>query len=149
MGKLFEKALPDWGFTLFGKRYSLNPGPFNLKEHMLITIMANASFGTSYASEIILTQAMPFYFDQPFARQIGYQIVNTLGANFAGLGMAGLTRRFIVFPSFCIWPQTLGTLALNKAFHADDSYSVPGPFGRTYNWSRLKTFLVLFIAMFV
>ncbi|TXT10851.1 hypothetical protein VHUM_02356 [Vanrija humicola] len=149
VGKLFEKALPDWGFTLFGKRHSLNPGPFNLKEHMLITIMANASFGASYASDIIITQAMPFYFDQQFARGIGYQIVNTLGSNFAGYGMAGLTRRFIVFPSFCVWPSILPTLALNKAFHADDSHSVPGPFNRTYNWSRLKTFLVLFVAMFV
>ncbi|KAL1408598.1 hypothetical protein Q8F55_005411 [Vanrija albida] len=149
LGRLFEKVLPDWGFTAFGKRHSLNPGRFNLKEHMLITIMANASFGGTYAMQIIFTQSMPFYFDQPFARKFGYQILNTLGANFSGYGMAGLIRRFVVFPSFAIWPQILPTLALNKAFHADDTDTVPGPFGRTYNWSRLKVFLVLFVAMFV
>ena len=37
--KFFERVLPDKGFTLFGVRHSLNPGPFNKKEHMLIAIM--------------------------------------------------------------------------------------------------------------
>jgi hypothetical protein len=39
-GKACERYLPDWGFTLFGVRHSLNPGSFSKKEHMLITIMA-------------------------------------------------------------------------------------------------------------
>lgn len=169
VGKFLEKVLPDWGFTLFGTRHSLNPGPFNLKEHMLITIMANSSFGDSYSAEIIFTQAMPFWFDQQFARGFGYQIVNTLGVNIAGIGessartlrprgvhtneirkgLAGLIRRFVVFPSFAIHPGLLPTLALNKAFHADDTYSVPGPFGRLYTWGRMKLFTVGFAAMFM
>ncbi|KAL1408597.1 hypothetical protein Q8F55_005410 [Vanrija albida] len=149
VGKFFAKVLPDWGFTLFGKRHSLNPGPFNPKEHMLITIMANSSFGDSYAAEIIITQAMPFWYNQAFARGFGYQLVNTLAVNIAGYGMAGMIRRFVVYPSFAIHPGLLATLALNKAFHADDSNSVPGPFGRLYNWSRMKLFYVAFGAMFV
>lgn len=40
LGKGAERFLPDIGFTLFGVRHSLNPGPFNQKEHMLISIMA-------------------------------------------------------------------------------------------------------------
>lgn len=39
LGKLLERVLPDKGPTIFGVRHSLNPGPFNKKEHMLITIM--------------------------------------------------------------------------------------------------------------
>jgi hypothetical protein len=41
VGKAAERWLPDVGITLFGVRHSLNPGPFNKKEHMLISIMAN------------------------------------------------------------------------------------------------------------
>lgn len=44
IGKLCERTLPDWGFTLGGIRHSLNPGKFSKKEHMLITIMANVSW---------------------------------------------------------------------------------------------------------
>ncbi|KAK1996008.1 OPT-domain-containing protein, partial [Colletotrichum falcatum] len=40
-GKAAERWLPDVGITLFGVRHSLNPGPFNKKEHMLISIMAS------------------------------------------------------------------------------------------------------------
>lgn len=38
-GKFLERVLPDKGPTLFGVRRSLNPWPFNKKEHMLIAIM--------------------------------------------------------------------------------------------------------------
>lgn len=41
LGKAAERFLPDVGFTLLGIRHSLNPGPFNQKEHMLISIMAS------------------------------------------------------------------------------------------------------------
>lgn len=40
-GKFLEWCLPRHKFRLFGREFSLNPGPFNRKEHMLITIMAN------------------------------------------------------------------------------------------------------------
>lgn len=43
VGKAAERVLPDVGVTIFGVRHSLNPGPFNKKEHMLISIMANVS----------------------------------------------------------------------------------------------------------
>ncbi|KAJ0348495.1 hypothetical protein COL154_006460 [Colletotrichum chrysophilum] len=56
LGKLWEKALPDVGFTVFGSRISLNPGPFNRKEHMLITIMANVAYNIPYTNYIIWTQ---------------------------------------------------------------------------------------------
>lgn len=48
LGKAAERFLPDVGFTLFGVRHSLNPGKFNRKEHMLISIMA--SVGTTLPS---------------------------------------------------------------------------------------------------
>jgi hypothetical protein len=41
VGKAAARWLPDVAITLGGVRHSLNPGPFNKKEHMLISIMAS------------------------------------------------------------------------------------------------------------
>jgi len=44
MGVFMAKVLPKRQFNFFGYKWSLNPGPFNKKEHALITIMANVTF---------------------------------------------------------------------------------------------------------
>lgn len=96
----------------------------------------------------VFVQALPVYFNQPYAFNFGYQLLGSLGTNFVGYGLAGLSRRFIVFPSYCVWPTSLVTIALNKAFHTETNEPVPGPFGRMYTWSREKFFLIAFCAMF-
>ena len=55
-GKLLEAILPTKQFTTFGYTWSLNPGKFNLKEHMVITIMAQVGFITvPYSDSVRLT----------------------------------------------------------------------------------------------
>ncbi|WRT70854.1 OPT family small oligopeptide transporter [Kwoniella shivajii] len=148
-GKLLERIMPAWEFNLFGSRHSLNPGTFNKKEHMLITIMATVGYNTPYTVDIILSQFLPQYFNQAYAADFGYQILIGLGTNFCGYGLAGLARRFLIYPSYCVWPGSLVTVALNRAFHSESDPAVPGPFKRMYSWSRLKLFTVAFGAMFV
>jgi hypothetical protein len=113
LGKACDTWLPDWGFTLFGIRHSLNPGPFTRKEHMLVTIMANVAYNTPYTNYIIWVQYLPQYFNQPYAAHFAYQILIALSTNFIGYGLAGLCRRFLVYPSYCVWPASLVTIALN------------------------------------
>lgn len=149
LGKGCEMLLPDWGFTLFGTRHSLNPGPFSKKEHMLITIMANVAYQIPYTNYIIWSQYLPAYFNQSYAGTFSYQIVISLGTNFIGYGMAGLTRRFLVYPASCVWPASLVTIALNQAFHTEGNTPVAGPFGKLYHMSRYKFFLIAFGGMFV
>lgn len=86
MGKAWEKWVPDRRFRLFGKEHSLNPGPFNKKEHMLIAIMANTAKSLPYTQYIVWTQVLPQYFNQQYARSFGYQIL-------------------IVSLVFCRWPD--------------------------------------------
>ena len=45
IGKAWARYLPN--VSLFGM--SLNPGPFTIKEHVIITIMASAGSETAYA----------------------------------------------------------------------------------------------------
>lgn len=48
MGKFMARVMPTRTYRLFGGRweFSLNPGPFNIKEHVIISILANC--GVSY-----------------------------------------------------------------------------------------------------
>lgn len=75
MGKAWERWVPDYRFRLLGREHSLNPGPFNKKEHMLIAIMANTAKSLPYTQYIVWTQVLPQYFNQQYARSFGYQIL--------------------------------------------------------------------------
>jgi OPT family small oligopeptide transporter len=149
IGKGMELTLPDWGITVFGVRHSLNPGPFSKKEHMLITIMANVAYQIPYSNYVVWTQYLPQYFNQRYAGEFAYQLLIALGTNFVGYGMAGLTRRFLVYPASCVWPASLVTIALNQAFHNEKNVPVEGPFKMVFRASRYKFFLIAFAAMFV
>ena len=61
-GLAMAKWLPTKKFKTFGVEWTLNPGPFNIKEHALITIMANVSFaqGAAY-STYSLESLIAFY----------------------------------------------------------------------------------------
>lgn len=151
VGTFFARVLPDKGFTLFGTRHSLNPGPFNRKEHMLITIMANVGFSLPYTNYVIWAQYLKQYFNQPYAGNFGYQILLGLATNFIGYGMAGITRRFLVYPTYAVWPTSLVTIALNSALHSKDEANTPvkGPFGTIFRASRMRVFCYVFGGMFV
>jgi len=149
LGRLCSRVLPDRGFTLWGIRHSLNPGPFTKKEHMLVTIMATVASSQPYTNNIVWSQYLKQYFNQPYAGEFSYQILIALSTNLIGYGMAGITRRFLVYPTYCVWPASLSTIALNSAFHVRENPPVQGPFGKTYHISRYKFFMLAFAAMFV
>lgn len=85
----------------------LNPGPFTKKEHMLIIIMSGLGVSYPPLQHLVFVQAMPQYFNMPYARKAGYQILGSLGTQIIGFGFAGITRRFLVYPSYCVWPTSL------------------------------------------
>ena len=43
LGKLMAKVLPERRWKIFRWTFTLNPGPFTIKEHCIITAMANAT----------------------------------------------------------------------------------------------------------
>lgn len=45
MGRLWARFVPNW--KIFG--VSINPGPFTIKEHVLVTIMATVGYQSAYA----------------------------------------------------------------------------------------------------
>ncbi|KAK0433103.1 OPT-domain-containing protein [Armillaria borealis] len=144
VGKALERILPTRKFRTFGYEWSLNSGKFNMKEHMVITIMANVGFNLPYTTSIIWVQSIERFFNLPWAKSFGYQILISLSTNFIGYGLAGITRRFLVYPSYAIWPSNLATIALNRAFHSERNVVANG-----WRISRMGFFLYAFCGMFV
>jgi hypothetical protein len=63
--------------------------------------------------------------------------------------MAGIIRRFLVNPTYAVWPTSLVTIALNKALHeGNDRSPILGPLGKVFTASRMKCFVIAFTAMF-
>ncbi|KAH7927408.1 OPT superfamily oligopeptide transporter [Leucogyrophana mollusca] len=113
LGKGLERILPTTRFRTFGYVWSLNPGPFNIKEHVLITVMANVVVSGAYATDIIATQRV--FYNQTVT--FSYQMCLTLSIQLLGFALGGLLRQFLVYPSSMIWPGALVSSALFNTLH--------------------------------
>ena len=113
-GLLCEWILPKWKFKIWKLSIDLNPGPYTYKEQMLATIFCGVTGGgTSYVAWNILMQKSPVFYDNKWV-DFGYQVLLILSTNFLGVGLAGIMRKFAVYPTKAVWPSILPGLALNK-----------------------------------
>ncbi len=135
LGVAWAKVMPN--INIFG--VPLNPGPFNLKEHTLITIMSNVSFGVAYVTDILL--AMNNFYGKDFGW--GFNILAMLATQCIGLSLGGLSRRVLVTPPSMIWPSNLITATFLTNIHINDNHPANG-----WNISRLKFFAIVFIISF-
>ncbi|CAO3564077.1 unnamed protein product [Mortierella alpina] len=136
-GQFMARVLPSRKFHLFGFTFSLNPGPFNVKEHVLITILASCGAGTAYAVDIIVIQRV--FYEQDFGFVANLLLILT--TQMLGYGMAGILRRYLVYPAAMIWPANLVTVALFNTLHRREDLA-PGV------WTRQKFFSVFLIISF-
>jgi OPT family small oligopeptide transporter len=138
-GKLLERILPTTRFRTFGLVWSLNPGPFNVKEHVLVTVMANIVTSGAYATDITATQRVFYNETLSFA----YQLLLPLSSQIIGFAFAGYLRKFIVWPASMVWPGTLVNCALFNTLHRNYGKHEGG------HISRERFFLYVFIGGFV
>ncbi|KAI0971661.1 OPT oligopeptide transporter protein-domain-containing protein [Xylaria arbuscula] len=138
MGRVWERVVPEKQITLFGVTCDLNPGPFSIKEHAIIVVMANVSFSVAYATDIILAQLV--FYKQNFG--IVFQLLIVVSTQSLGYGIAGIMRKFLVYPASMIWPNTLAAIALMNAMyethHIKDPTIIGGNISR-YRWFSLIT----------
>ncbi|AOW30953.1 OPT family small oligopeptide transporter [Candida albicans L26] len=138
IGNFWAWIVPDW--KIFGA--SLNPGPFNVKEHTIITIMANVSFGTgaAYATDILLAQNM--FYKSNFGW--GYNLLLIWSTQCIGFAFGGVLRRFVVDSPGAIWPSNLVTATFLTNMHINENHTANG-----WKISRLAFFVIVFVASFV
>lgn len=138
LGQLMAAKLPKRAFFKGSRwEFTLNPGPFNVKEHVLITIFANSGAGTVYAIHIV-TAVKAFY-----KRHITFfvSLIVVLTTQVLGFGWAGIFRRHLVEPAAMWWPANLVQVSLFRALHEKEERSSGG-------LTRTQFFLIAFISSF-
>jgi OPT family oligopeptide transporter len=138
-GKALAAILPTTRFKTFGYVWSLNPGPFNIKEHVCITVMASVVVGGAYSTEVVLTTRIFYGIPTPMS----FQILLALGSQIVGFALGGLLRPFVVWPSSMIWPGALVNSALFNTLHKNYGKREKG------HMTRQRFFLIAVACSFV
>lgn len=108
------KTLPKKVFFEGRKfEFTFNPGPFHVKEHVLITIFANAGAGNVYAIHIV--SVLKVFYKKELTFLVALLVVIT--TQVLGFGWAGLFRRYLVDPPTMWWPQNLVQVSLFRYLH--------------------------------
>ncbi|XP_073111639.1 oligopeptide transporter 4 [Elaeis guineensis] len=120
VGRFMARVLPETKFRLpgFGDReFSLNPGPFNMKEHVLISIFANAgcAFGNGSAYAVMIVDIIRAFYKRSVSFIASWILIIT--TQVLGYGWAGLMRKYVVEPAHMWWPGTLVQVSLFRALH--------------------------------
>ncbi|KAF9466766.1 OPT oligopeptide transporter [Collybia nuda] len=133
IGRTWAKVVPN--IKVLG--IALNPGPFSIKEHVLITIMASVGAYSAYATDIVAVQRV--YYNQNY--NFGYQWMVVMSTQLIGFSIGGIARRFLVQPPSMIWPNNLVVCALFNTLHAQTYAGV----GNRGGISRERFFLYAFL----
>jgi OPT family small oligopeptide transporter len=133
VGRVWARVVPN--VKVFG--HSLNTGPFTIKEHVLVTIMAAVGAGSAYATDIVAVQRV--YYNQHFSFVYGWMLV--MSTQLIGFSIGGVARRFLVSPPSMIWPNTLVQCALFNTLHSQSYAGI----GRHDGISRERFFLTAFL----
>ncbi|GMN44352.1 hypothetical protein TIFTF001_013549 [Ficus carica] len=138
LGHLLARSLPT---RLFFKgtpfEFTMNPGPFNIKEHVLITIFANSGAGTVYATHILTAVKLLYKRKLTFLPAF----IVMLTTQILGFGWAGIFRKYLVEPPEMWWPSNLVQVSLFRALHEKEKRVKGGT-------SRTQYFLIVLICSF-
>jgi len=145
MGKALERLLPHTTISLTKRcSFRLNPGPFTLKEHLLIGVLASGASGSSYAGDIVAVQDLYYH------RDIGHVggLLLVLSTQLIGFGLAGMTYSLLVRPTNMVWPSTLVVMTMYNTLHSRSSGMssfIPPAEERILMAKKFKFFLIVFV----
>ncbi|KAE9599480.1 hypothetical protein Lal_00039507 [Lupinus albus] len=117
--------------------FTMNPGPFNVKEHVLITIFANSGAGSVYAIHIVT--AVKVFYQKNITFFVSLLVVLT--TQVLGFGWAGIFRRYLVEPAAMWWPSNLVQVSLFRALHEKEE-------SRKGELTRSQFFVIAFLCSF-
>ncbi|CAO1635180.1 unnamed protein product [Parajaminaea phylloscopi] len=136
LGRWMAKNLPDVTvrLPLIGA-FSLNPGDFSIKEHLLIAIIASSGATSAYASDILNIQVL--FFNQRMNAISSLTLLLT--TQLLGFGFAGLVHNLLVKTPTMIFPWTLVSTSLFHTLHGKESVDMR---------KRLRFFVLAFLGVF-
>ncbi|XP_076949756.1 oligopeptide transporter 2-like [Bidens hawaiensis] len=140
IGRFMAAVLPGKTFHVLGSQFSLNPGPFNVKEHVLISIFANAgsAFGSGSAYAVGIVDIIRAFYHRKISFVASWILVIT--TQVLGYGWAGFLRKYVVEPAQMWWPSSLVQVSLFRALHEKDASA---------GMSRAKFFVIALACSFL
>ncbi|KAF7520021.1 hypothetical protein PCG10_009502 [Penicillium crustosum] len=137
-GHFMARVLPDWKIGLPGTRFSfsLNPAPWSIKEHVLVTLTAasGATYNMGYAP-IVLAELWYGTRVNP-----AVAIFFMLSIVWIGYSFAALARQILLPDPEYIWPQALMQTTLFETFRKTDNSSALAR-------RQMKVFFFAFLGM--
>ncbi|KAI9183656.1 OPT super [Blastocladiella emersonii ATCC 22665] len=150
MGNFLAKVMPSVKFNFFGIEVDTNPGPFSIKEHVLISIFAGTGASSIYGIDNLGVQEI--FYDLDIGHWWGIAFLFCSAT--LGFGIAGMCRSFLIRPKAMIWPSILPSVAMFMAFHqgelhsqVEDENAASAAASGKKEWSQLKMFGVGTLAM--
>lgn len=136
IGKWLARKLPDVAVQVGPWSFELNPGPFSIKEHVLVAVIASSGATSAYASDIINIQELFYHQHMNWLSSLTLLLTTQV----LGFGFAGLVTNLLVKPTVMIFPGTLVTTSLFHTLHDTTSRDTR---------VRLRFFVFVFIAVFL
>ncbi|KAG2183457.1 hypothetical protein INT43_006463 [Umbelopsis isabellina] len=112
-----------------------NPAPFNIKEHVLISITGTSAATAALATELLAV--MDLFYNKKV--QVGVAIFTVLSSQLLGYGFAGCFRSFLVYPRHTYFPTVFPSITLYDSLHN----------GNVLTSKRLKVFWGVFVGIFI
>ncbi|EIN12728.1 OPT oligopeptide transporter [Punctularia strigosozonata HHB-11173 SS5] len=129
LGTAMHSLLPSRGWF----RY-LNPGPFNIKEHAAIVMMASTASSVAVAMEVIA--ALDLFYD--IHLNAAAALFQMFSSQMLGYGIAGMLRTLLVYPTYAFYPTYISVVNLLQSLH----------FGGMLNHKKRRYFWIVFAAIF-
>ncbi|ORY41249.1 oligopeptide transporter [Rhizoclosmatium globosum] len=132
----------------------LNPGPFNIKEHVLISTTASTASASALATGLIASENLYFNKDLGYGAvmwlyqkrcltlqspKIVKSIALILCSQLIGYGLAGIYRAILVYPARSYYPSKLSSIALFETLHRS----------KTHSQKYIRFFSIVFCAIFL
>ncbi|KDE06510.1 hypothetical protein MVLG_03161 [Microbotryum lychnidis-dioicae p1A1 Lamole] len=135
LGTGWYKVFPKPGKGRFWEIF--NPGPFNIKEHVCITVMASTGSHGALAISTFAAEKLFYNIDLNY----GVAIFTLIASQFFGYGLGGLFRLILVYPTFAVWPSLIPSVSLIETLHREPDLASQK--------KRYRFFWIGFIAIFV
>ncbi|KAH0443797.1 OPT oligopeptide transporter [Colletotrichum camelliae] len=143
LGRLLARVLPAYTVPLGRFSFSLNPGPFSIKEHAIIGIAANAGSQGQWAT-YLPTNAALYYgitINPAIALFFGW------GASLLGFAFAAMVRKILIDDPEFIFPLSLQQVTLYRSMQGKSELhkSVSQKQMKVFWWILLGTFVWQFL----
>ncbi|EAL21541.1 hypothetical protein CNBD0090 [Cryptococcus deneoformans B-3501A] len=146
LGKLLARVLPDYTVPLGRFSFSLNPGPFSVKEHVIIGIAANTGSQGQWATYLPTNAAL--YYNITMSPAIA--LFFGWGVSLLGFSFAAMVRPILIDDPQFIFPLSMQQVAVYRSIQGTSELHLERSRKqmRVSSFRYLKVFWWLFLGMF-